>query len=189
MKCYECGGTYLAKHGHLEMIDKYIGMYAVRDIDYYKCDNCGGMLFPPKSSQIIENKRIEIRDQLINTQPLDSFLSASETASLLGITRQALHKHRRIRRGFIYQTHLGGKIVYLKQSVLLFMETEDGRFPLVQPVQADRFIDTRHIWDALLESYGDFHKFQSLSTKKLERFSFDSENRTPTKKELYYAEA
>ena len=57
-------------------------------------------------------------------------MSAAAAADLLGVSRQALHKHRRIRKGFIYQTELSGKTVYLRESVELFKKTGDGRFSL-----------------------------------------------------------
>lgn len=72
-------------------------------------------------------------DEILQSKPLSAFLSAVEAASALGISRQALHKHRRIRRGFIFQTQFEGKTVYLKRSVELFKTTGDGRFLLRQP--------------------------------------------------------
>jgi hypothetical protein len=131
MKCHECGGDIQQNHGPLELHDSCIGDYTVPSVDYYKCSACGDLLFPPKTSAVISKKRSEILDELIGGKPINSFLSAAETASILGITRQALHKHGKIRRGFIYQTQFGGKSVYLKESVILYKETGDGRFSLV----------------------------------------------------------
>lgn len=131
MKCHECGGEIQQNYGPLKLQDKWIGDYAVPRIVYYKCSECGDLLFPPKTSAVISKRRSEILDELISKKPLNAFLSAAETATFLGITRQALHKHGRIRRGFIYRTQFGGKSVYLKKSVILFKETGDGRFSLV----------------------------------------------------------
>ncbi len=63
--------------------------------------------------------------------PISAFLSSAETATILGISRQALHKHRRISRGFIFKTSFGGNQVYLKKSVKRFLEKADGRFKLI----------------------------------------------------------
>jgi hypothetical protein len=68
--------------------------------------------------------------------PISAFLSSAETAAVLGISRQALHKHRRISRGFIFQTTFGGSKVYLKESVEHFRKKGDGRFKLIA-AQAD----------------------------------------------------
>ena len=87
-------------------------------------------------------------DRLITDKPVDSFVIATEAASMLGISRQAFHKHRRIQRGFIYKTNFGGKTVYLKESVLHFKETGDGRFPLVQFTEVGKRSD--YVFDSPL---------------------------------------
>jgi len=136
MKCYECGiGTYRKEVGRLDMVDECVGPYTVTDVLHHRCDHCGELLLPPETAKALETARTEIREGIIRNRPLCEFLSASETASALGISRQALHKHRRIRRGFIYQTSFGGNTVYLKSSVMLFKETGDGRFPLVRSTE------------------------------------------------------
>jgi len=57
-------------------------------------------------------------------------VTSSEAARILDISRQALHKNRRIKNGFIFHTRFGNGIVYLRKSVELFKETGDGRYPL-----------------------------------------------------------
>jgi hypothetical protein len=136
MKCYQCGGEYQEKRGRLQLKDKWIGAYAVDAVHYYECDTCGDLLLPPETTKIFESRREEILNSWIEGQPLDSFLSAAQTATLLGISRQALHKHIRIRRGFIYQTKFYRRIVYLRKSVLLFKKTGDGRFSLTAPSES-----------------------------------------------------
>jgi hypothetical protein len=136
MKCYKCGGSYEAKQGLLPISDEYVGVFSVEGVHYYECSRCNELLFPLETSKAIENRRNEIKDELIRRQPIDDFISAAEAAALLGITRQALHKHRRIRRGFIYQTEVSGNRVYLKQSVMYFKVSGDGRFPLYNSDQS-----------------------------------------------------
>lgn len=130
MKCYSCGGNYLEHSGSVSLHDDIIGNYCVYNIQYYKCSKCGTLLFPEKTVLKIEEKESEIRDKLIRQLPINEFIFASEAAEILNISRQALHKHRRIRRGFIYSISFGGKKVYHKRSVLLFKERGDGRFKL-----------------------------------------------------------
>lgn len=130
MRCHECGGKYRAINGDLQINDPYVGPFVVEAVSYYRCDGCGQLLFPPKTAEAMGKRRGERRDELLKERPLRAFLTATETAATLGISRQALHKHRRIRRGFIYQTGFCGGIVYLEESVKLFKATGDGRFSL-----------------------------------------------------------
>lgn len=130
MDCYECGGTYIKKTDLYEVNDPYVGIIGIKGVPYYQCNNCKDILFSDAMAQAIESKRKEKIDELLNQYPINSFINASETASLLGISRQALHKNHRIKRGFIYQTKFCGVNVYLKQSVLQYRDTGDGRFSL-----------------------------------------------------------
>jgi hypothetical protein len=130
MKCYECGGTYIKKQGDLQTTDRYIGPFTVESISYFKCDSCGNYLFSPEASKQIEHARLQILDKILQALPLSHFAPATEVAQMLNISRQALHKNRRIRQGFIFQTRFGDKMVYLRESVLLFKVSGDGRFPL-----------------------------------------------------------
>lgn len=130
MNCDECGGNYIKKTDTLEVTDPYVGKIIIRGVPYYQCDKCGDILYTPDMAQAIEFERNSRINELINQYSISSFVSASEAASLLGISRQALHKHRRIRQGFIYKTNFYGLTVYLRESVNKFKETGDGRFPL-----------------------------------------------------------
>jgi hypothetical protein len=133
MRCYQCGGTYIAKHESLEFTDKYIGPFTVETAEYFECDKCGDYLFSPETSKRIETARRLALEEKLQSLSISAFITAVEAATILGISRQALHKHRRIRRGFIFQTRFCDKTVYLKKSVDLFKETGDGRFQLVEP--------------------------------------------------------
>jgi hypothetical protein len=133
MRCYECGGEYVSKTDALQLTDKYIGPFMVGPLEYMKCEGCGDLLFSPDASQCIESARKAALESVLQFQPISAFISASATASFLDISRQALHKHRRIRRGFIFHTTFDGNTVYLKKSVELFAKTGDGRFVLCQP--------------------------------------------------------
>jgi len=132
MRCYECGGEYTSKSGTLQITDKYIGAFTVDLLEYMRCESCGDFLFSPDASQFIDSARKVALESVLQSQPISAFMSATEVTGFLGISRQALHKHRRIRRGFIFHTRFGGNIVYLKKSVELFAKTGDGRFVLCQ---------------------------------------------------------
>lgn len=130
MRCYNCRSKCHKCNGDLILSNSYIGDFHLCDVTYFKCEQCDNILLPEETIKKSEEKYKKIRDELISNFPISEFLSPSETAELLNITRQALHKNQRIKRGFIYSIKLAGKTYYLKKSVLLFKETGDGRFPL-----------------------------------------------------------
>jgi len=130
MDCLECGGTYTEKSGTYLLADPYVGNIIVAGVSYYECDKCGDILYSADMAQKIESERNKRIHEILNQFPIGDFISAAETASMLGISRQALHKNRRINHGFIYQTKFGPITLYLKQSVQQYKKIGDGRFPL-----------------------------------------------------------
>lgn len=130
MDCLQCGGTYTKKSGTFSLVDDYVGNIAVDGVTYYECQNCGDILYSKAMAQAIESRRIERIHELLSRFPVRDFATSADTASILGISRQALHKNRRIGRGFIYQLKFGLLTLYLRQSVQQYKETGDGRFPL-----------------------------------------------------------
>ncbi len=130
MQCNECGGNYQEISDRLEVNDPYVGLIVIQSVPYYKCNSCNDVLYTGAMVGAIDSERNRIMQEILNRFPVSNFVNASETASILGISRQALHKHKRINHGFIYQTTFGGNRIYLKQSVLQFKKTGDGRFPL-----------------------------------------------------------
>ncbi|HEX74566.1 MAG TPA: hypothetical protein G4N93_05385 [Dehalococcoidia bacterium] len=130
MNCLECGGIYMEKSGNYELVDPYVGKIIIQGVQYYQCDKCENILYSEAMAQAIESERNKRIREILSQFPISDFISAAETASILGISRQALHKNRRINHGFIYQTKICGLTVYLKQSVQHYKKTGDGRFPL-----------------------------------------------------------
>ena len=130
MECQKCGNTYIEKRGGLQITDKFVGQFAVELDEYFICSGCGGLLFSLRASRQIEKARENLLQELLQLRSIKAFVTLKVAAEIIGISRQALHKHRRIRHGFIYQTKFAGITVYLKQSVLRFKSNGDGRFPL-----------------------------------------------------------
>ncbi|MBW1650888.1 MAG: hypothetical protein JRJ44_09510 [Deltaproteobacteria bacterium] len=130
MKCYDCKGNYIEKKGSISLNNHIIGDFEVYNVTYYKCSNCNKLLFPNNTAIKIEKKENEIKLKLLCQLPVQDFVSASDAAYLLDISRQAFHKNIRIKNGFIYSIELGGKRLYNKKSILLFKEKGDGRFSL-----------------------------------------------------------
>ena len=130
MRCHECGGALVQKSGRLQFTDQFAGPFTVRSVEYSECEKCGDRLFSPHAARQIEEARERTLQDVLQSQPISAFVSRAEAATILGISRQALHKHRRIRRGFIFRTRFGDTTVYLRKSVDLFKATGDGRFLL-----------------------------------------------------------
>ena len=130
MRCHQCGGPFSQRKGSLKLSDDSVGPYTVDNIAYLECDKCKEYLFPYSTAKKIETVCDHKLDGLLKSQPIGEYLTASEAARILGITPQALSKHRRIRRGYIFQLRFGNGVVYLKKSVLLFKKGGDGRFLL-----------------------------------------------------------
>ena len=68
----------------------------------------------------------QFKNKLIGSLPVSDFIGASTAGKILNKSRQALHKHRLIRRGFIYSIRYESGILYHKKSVLDFKDTDDA---------------------------------------------------------------
>ncbi|MFC1873161.1 helix-turn-helix domain-containing protein [Chloroflexota bacterium] len=142
MDCLECGGTYLKSTGSYVHNDPYVGILSFRGIEFHQCDKCNDILLSEEMAQAIESKRSKRIQEILVGLPISNFLNVKETATILGISRQALHRNKRINHGFIFRTKFYGKTIYLKESVQLYRETNDGRFSLVSmaPFFANSFM-------------------------------------------------
>jgi len=130
MDCLECAGTYTEETGTYLIFDPYVGNIILHGVTYYQCVKCGDILYSAQMAQEIDSERNKRIHEVLDQFPIGDFINSSDTASMLGISRQALHKNRRINHGFIYQTKLGSTIFYLRQSVQYYKKCGDGRFPL-----------------------------------------------------------
>ncbi len=133
MRCLNCSGQYVTIKGDLEMSDKILGDYIVPNTEYERCEGCGEKLFSPITLSDIEKAEMTRKNELMLRKPLGDFISAVEVGKVLNCSRQAVHKHKRIGRGFIHFIKYDGTYHYHKKSVLLYKETGDGRFQLEKP--------------------------------------------------------
>ncbi|MEI6314276.1 MAG: hypothetical protein WCO89_05355 [Syntrophus sp. (in: bacteria)] len=117
----------------MEIQDPFIGPMKMEDVDYEECERCKDRIFPLETARAIDKQREALLNEILKKQPLQDFFTAAEAAAELEITKQALHKSRKVRRGFIYHTTLGGMVFYLKKSVYLYKDKGDGRFSFHQP--------------------------------------------------------
>lgn len=130
MHCLNCDGQFFSETGSLVIDRKLIGRFSVHNIEYRKCKSCGKIRYPASTAKIIEKQENKIIQKLIGKLPIESFVGATTAGRILGISRQAMHKNRRIRRGFIYSIRKEGKLYYNKKSIQLYKDTGDGRFTL-----------------------------------------------------------
>jgi len=138
-------GEYRKKWGSLEIQEPFVGPMKLEDVNYEECEQCKERIFPLETAKAIDKQREVLLNELLKKQPIQDFFTAAEAATELGISKQALHKNRKVRRGFIYHTSLGGMVFYLKKSVALFKDKGDGRFQLHQPVgESQRQINILH---------------------------------------------
>ena len=132
MKCMECGADYVKRHGTLTEHDEYVGEWQVHDVDWLECPACGDVALRGDIAQRSAEARREKLDTLLADYPMKSFVLETEAAELLGVSKQAINQNRRIQRGFVYCLRRAGRNFYLKESLLQFKETGDGRFPLFE---------------------------------------------------------
>jgi predicted DNA-binding protein YlxM (UPF0122 family) len=147
MRCLECSSFFVSKRGDLKVSDPIVGDFIVPDVEYELCEGCGEELYSPATLEAIENAEENLKNELLFKKPLQDFITATEAAKILNISRQAIHKHRRIRRGFIHFVKYMGKSLYHKKSVELYKETGDGRFSLA-PQKMKETISDKQVWGA-----------------------------------------
>jgi len=128
--CDICGVPYVISFGKRRIDDKYAGSFIVDNIECEACPDCGDILLSPESASKIEKIRFSIIKSLLGSLPLKDFVCPTEAATILGISRQALHKSKKINLGLVFHAQLSDKAVYLRKSLELFRDTGDGRFPL-----------------------------------------------------------
>ena len=134
MKCYACGNDFIEHTGSLELPSKILGSFTVNNVSYFKCTHCQEIMLPDHAWRVADQEENIQIEKFLSNLPVKNFIGASNAANILEMSRQALHKHRRIRRGFIYSVLHEGKILYHAESVKMFKETGDGRFPLKKEV-------------------------------------------------------
>ena len=135
MKCYNCGNEFSSLNGSLELPSNVLGSYSIDNVNYFKCLQCQEIFLSDEAWNLADEKENKLIADFVSNLAFKKFIGASKAASILEMSRQALHKHRRIRRGFIYSIILERKRYYHIESVKLFKETGDGRFPLRRKVQ------------------------------------------------------
>jgi hypothetical protein len=134
MECDRCSGQMSEETGTLRLDDPYVGRITIPNVPFFKCKECLEYAYPLETAREIERARQSATIRAIKKFPIEEFVSSAEAAKYLGISRQALNKNRRIKRGFVYKTKIGdGCVLYLHRSLVQYkedIEKHDGRFPM-----------------------------------------------------------
>ena len=161
MKCLKCNRDLKENFGGFAFASKELGKIRVPDIYWLQCLGCGDtFLSAGEGQKITDYIRAEIIAK-IGKLPIGSFVTANEASSILGMSKQAFSKHRRIKRGFIHSYDFDGKKYYYKDSVLAFKESGDGRVLLdarnfeIHQESLDNIIPKK--WDAI-NRVGNLHE-------------------------------
>ena len=131
-QCIECGGTMRLVRRALTVQFKFIGPVTVSAARFHECA-CGESYLGSALARRLDAAAEEKCRELIDALPLSMFVEAPEAERILGVSKQALHKNRRVARGFVYCSESAGRRLYVRKSVEQFARTGDGRFPLWTP--------------------------------------------------------
>lgn len=135
-KCYECGSS-LSMGFEYSWENKFLGEFSIlcNEGEFYSC-TCGNELISLSLLRRIEQeeqKRVE--QLLLNSVDCDfekyknELIPCNELGRVLGISRQAISKNRRIKT-LIFKVIINRETFYWKDSAVLFKKSGDGRFDL-----------------------------------------------------------
>lgn len=131
--CEYCNGTAIECIDFHIFESKVIGKVTVPDIKQTKCHQCGSVLLSAESADVIINYVRRKESQAVSNLPIKDFITPGQAIEILGYTKQNFSKNPRIKKGMILSAIIDGKKYYLKKSVELFKDNNDGRF-LIQSV-------------------------------------------------------
>jgi hypothetical protein len=138
MDCLNCGGHINLIQQDYSFDTKELGIVVIPLVNFYTCGDCGDKSLLAKEARRVDayiNAKVAAA---IGDLPIGSFITLNEAAELLGISKQAFSKHKRISRGFIYFVRKGNQKLYYKPSVEKFRDSQDGRILLLQSSLLDR---------------------------------------------------
>lgn len=132
-QCCHCGRQMRKKKGYTWNSEFY-GRIILPDAEYWHC-SCGADEISHETHQTLEEITRQRCSELLlqRLHSLDEinhlYLQNKELVKKLGVTRQAIAKNVLLPQK-IYNIILFGQRYYLRESVDLFLQTGDGRFPL-----------------------------------------------------------
>lgn len=138
MKCYNCGRESVEHTGNLELPSDILGSFTISNAQYSKCTGCDEIILHDETWKNADGVEKMLVEKFLQGLPCNESVCATTAAEILGMTRQGLQQHRKIRRGFVHSFFYEGKIHYNVKSLKLYKETGDGRFPLVKQAKSVR---------------------------------------------------
>ena len=183
MDCLECGGTYQQQTGTYLIVDPYVGKIVLEGVSYSQCNKCGDILYSAQMAEQLDSARNNRINEILNQYPIGDFTTSADTAQILGISRQALHKNARINHGFIYHINFGSNTFYLRKSVQQYKEFGDGRFPFyaARPSASTEYLEHTPI----PSTFSSVYELSRIPTKPLRPLPFEPNPTNP--KEYSYA--
>ena len=125
-----------------------------------ECESCKEVLMSWEDAELVDKAEKDAIEEALQNKPVKDFITEKETAAILGKTKQAVSKHPRIKRGFIFQTRFDERKMYLRESVEKYKKNGDGRFRLVNPIitkpvniRSSKTLDPKTIFNILLSCY------------------------------------
>ena len=135
-KCYECGSN-LSMGFEYNWENKFLGEFSIScdEGEFYTCA-CGNELISLSLlGRIEQEEQKRVEQLLLNSVDCDfekyknELIPCNELGRVLGISRQAISKNRRIKT-LIYKVVINNETFYWRESAILFKKYGDGRFDL-----------------------------------------------------------
>lgn len=139
MKCPECGGEMKPRFQYT-WEDKFIGTFSIETQlgEYWYCAECEDEIISCSLMKKIEQEEQRRIEQLLferagcNVEKFkENLITNRELVQILGKTRQAIQKDRKIKTLVFQYRERSGQVLYWKESVMLYKVKGDGRFKLL----------------------------------------------------------
>ena len=137
-----CGGNTGVIKDYFIFESKSIGSILVPNIEFEFCPQCGERLVSGSEGEKILDFVRNKEEETVRSIPVRHFVTAAQAAKILGVTKQAFSKNKKVKRGMIFNILLGSRKLYLKKSVELFKECDNGIFLLTQEQEYKRNVAT-----------------------------------------------
>ena len=129
MKCI-CSGNQQLTSEPIRFDSIIVGQVIIKNIEHWCCDVCNEIYYKWYQSDVLIKAVRKLEKAEIMKQPLEDFITSSETSEILEISKQALSKNPRINRGMIMWVTMGNVKLFLHKSVELYKETGKGTYLL-----------------------------------------------------------
>lgn len=130
MKCEKCGAVMKKGTGSVFFKSKVLGSVSIPGLKVEACSGCDAQLLVPSESDKMIQLVLKAESERISHEKFSDFVSLNEAAHILGQSKQAFNKNKKIQAGFIMSAVKDSRRFYLRASVEMFLEQGDGRFYL-----------------------------------------------------------